>query len=45
MTGNVWEVTADFYRPGHDPADKDTPRGAEREPMPTTRSTPALSPA
>jgi len=27
MTGNVWEVTADFYRPGHDPADKDTPRG------------------
>lgn len=27
MTGNVWEVTADFYRPGHDPADSEAPRG------------------
>lgn len=27
MVGNVWEVTADFYRPGHDPADADNPRG------------------
>ncbi|WDA40836.1 formylglycine-generating enzyme family protein [Erythrobacter sp. BLCC-B19] len=27
MVGNVWEVTADFYRPGHDPAERDNPRG------------------
>ncbi len=27
MVGNVWEVTSDFYRPGHDPADTDNPRG------------------
>ncbi|MDT0574564.1 formylglycine-generating enzyme family protein [Croceicoccus sp. F390] len=27
MIGNVWEVTADFYRPGHDPADNDNPGG------------------
>ncbi len=27
MVGNVWEVTADYYRPGHDPADRDNPRG------------------
>lgn len=27
MVGNVWEVTADFYRPGHDPAGRDNPRG------------------
>lgn len=27
MVGNVWEVTADYYRPGHDPADIDNPRG------------------
>ncbi len=27
MVGNVWEVTADFYRPGHDPATRDNPRG------------------
>ncbi len=27
MTGNVWEVTGDFYRPGHDPADRDRPSG------------------
>ena len=27
MVGNVWEVTADFFRPGHDPADKSDPRG------------------
>lgn len=27
MVGNVWEVTADFYRPGHDPRAADNPRG------------------
>src|SRR3546814_17754580 len=27
MVGNVWEVTSDFFRPGHDPADKDNPKG------------------
>lgn len=27
MIGNVWEMTADFYRAGHDPADTDNPRG------------------
>lgn len=27
MVGNVWEVTADFYRPGHDPDDHRDPRG------------------
>ena len=27
MVGNVWEVTADFYRPGHDPNDRDNPHG------------------
>ncbi len=27
MVGNVWEVTADYFRPGHDPADSDNPRG------------------
>jgi len=27
MVGNVWEVTADFYRPGHDPAGRDNPNG------------------
>jgi formylglycine-generating enzyme required for sulfatase activity len=27
MTGNVWEVTSDFYRPGHDPEARDAPRG------------------
>lgn len=27
MVGNVWEVTADFYRAGHDPAARDNPRG------------------
>lgn len=27
MVGNVWEVTADFYRPGHDPDERDNPRG------------------
>ena len=27
MVGNVWEVTADFFRPGHDPAARDNPRG------------------
>lgn len=27
MVGNVWEVTQDYFRPGHDPADNDNPRG------------------
>lgn len=27
MVGNVWEVTADLYRPGHDLAERDNPRG------------------
>lgn len=27
MVGNVWEVTADYYRAGHDPQDRDNPRG------------------
>ncbi len=27
MVGNVWEVTADFYRPGHDPRAATNPRG------------------
>ena len=27
MVGNVWEVTADFFRAGHDPADTDNPAG------------------
>ncbi|MDT0574666.1 SUMF1/EgtB/PvdO family nonheme iron enzyme [Croceicoccus sp. F390] len=31
MVGNVWEVTADFYSPGHDPADPNNPRGPARD--------------
>lgn len=27
MVGNVWEVTADFYRSGHNPNERDNPRG------------------
>lgn len=27
MVGNVWEVTADYYRSGHDPEDRLNPRG------------------
>lgn len=27
MVGNVWEATADYYRPGHDPAATDNPAG------------------
>ena len=27
MVGNVWEVTSDFYRAGHDPATRDNPHG------------------
>ena len=27
MVGNAWEMTADFYRPGHDPDDSINPRG------------------
>src|SRR3546814_17850202 len=29
MVGNVWEVTSDFFRPGHDPADTDNPAGPD----------------
>jgi formylglycine-generating enzyme required for sulfatase activity len=31
MIGNVWEVTADLYRAGHDPNDGDNPRGPDQE--------------
>lgn len=27
MVGNVWEVTADYFRPRHDPATHDNPKG------------------
>lgn len=27
MIGNVWEVTQDYFRPGHDPANRNNPRG------------------
>lgn len=27
MVGNVWEVTGDFYKPGHDPEDRTNPKG------------------
>ena len=27
MVGNVWEITADYYRPGHDPNAHDNPKG------------------
>jgi formylglycine-generating enzyme required for sulfatase activity len=27
MVGNVWEMTSDYYREGHDPADTDNPTG------------------
>lgn len=27
MVGNVWEVTQDYFRPGHDEDDQDNPRG------------------
>lgn len=27
MVGNVWEVTQDYFRPGHDPDDTDNPQG------------------
>jgi formylglycine-generating enzyme required for sulfatase activity len=30
MVGNVWEVTADLYRAGHDPDDHENPRGPDR---------------
>jgi len=31
MVGNVWEVTMDIYRPGHDQFDNDNPRGPDAE--------------
>jgi len=30
MVGNVWEVTADFFRPGHDPEDTKNPAGPDK---------------
>ncbi|MFZ1743594.1 MAG: formylglycine-generating enzyme family protein [Pontixanthobacter sp.] len=27
MVGNVWEMTSDFFRAGHDPDDRDNPKG------------------
>ncbi|MHA7820249.1 MAG: formylglycine-generating enzyme family protein [Erythrobacter sp.] len=27
MVGNVWEVTSDYYRPGHSPQDRNRPQG------------------
>jgi formylglycine-generating enzyme len=27
MVGNVWEVTSDYFRPGHDPATRNNPKG------------------
>ena len=29
MVGNVWEVTTDFFKPGHNPDDKDNPKGPD----------------
>src|SRR3546814_15857533 len=29
MVGNVWEVTSDFFRPGHDPKDSKDPKGPD----------------
>jgi len=31
MVGNVWEVTADYYRPGHNPDARDNPRGPSKQ--------------
>lgn len=31
MVGNVWEMTQDYFRPGHDPSDVDNPRGPGRD--------------
>ena len=31
MVGNVWEMTSDFYRAGHDPDDRENPRGPSIE--------------
>lgn len=39
MVGNVWEVTADAYRPGHDPQDQRNPQRPD-----LTRSAPFASP-
>lgn len=37
MVGNVWEVTSDYFRPGHDPRDTNNPKGPDardaRDPM------------
>ena len=29
MVGNVWEVTSDFFKPGHDPDDRVNPKGPD----------------
>ena len=29
MVGNVWEVTADFFKPGHNPDDQNNPKGPD----------------
>ncbi|MEZ5708112.1 MAG: SUMF1/EgtB/PvdO family nonheme iron enzyme [Blastomonas sp.] len=34
MIGNVWEMTADVYAPGHDPADADNSAGPDEFAMP-----------
>ncbi len=31
MVGNVWEMTSDFYRDGHDPSDRLNPKGPREE--------------
>ena len=31
MVGNVWEMTSDFYRDGHDPSDRVNPKGPREE--------------
>jgi sulfatase modifying factor 1 len=31
MVGNVWEVTADFFKPGHNPDDRQNPKGPDEK--------------
>lgn len=30
MIGNVWELTSDYYRPGHEPTDRNNPLGPDK---------------